>query len=88
MNVQCDVHTQSDREEERLCNIVASELLMPHGQILAVMEELGVRASTIPLIAKRFDVSIHAAARRVVQLLPYDIGICLWRMTDDFEGRR
>jgi hypothetical protein len=48
-----------------------------------VMRELGVCAATVTMIAKRFDVSTNAAARRIVQLLPYEIGVCVWRLSSD-----
>jgi hypothetical protein len=81
--IQCQSHTVQHREEEALCDLLAAELLMPHGKFIAAMEEVGVSASTVASIARRFDVSIHAAARRVTQLLPYDVGIGLWGTSQD-----
>ena len=76
--LQCRAETVSDKDEERLCDVLATELSMPRTQFLQAMEETGVSASTIPLIAQRFGVSLQAASRRVAEILPYEIGVGLW----------
>jgi IrrE N-terminal-like domain len=59
--------TPDEKDEERLCDLLASELLMPRVRFLAVMEEIGVSAETIPQIAHRFEVSLQACARKVAR---------------------
>jgi len=42
------------------------------------MSEVGVSACTIPTISHRFGTSIQATARRIAEVLPYDIAVGLW----------
>lgn len=81
--LRCRAGNADERDEERLCDLIAAELLMPRVQFGNVMEETGVCASTVPGIAQRFGVSLQAAGRRVAQILPYDIGIGLWATNED-----
>src|ERR1700733_3028040 len=55
---------------------------MPREQFLQEMRHRGVCANTIPLIARQFDVSLHAASRRVASVLGYEIGVSLWVMSE------
>jgi hypothetical protein len=80
--LRCKSGTADEREEERLCDIIAAELLMPRQQFAQVMDRIGVSASTIPEIAQLFGVSLQATCRKVAQILPYEIAISLW-MTNE-----
>lgn len=80
---QCRTQTPEEKDEERLCDILAAELLMPRDQFLQIMDQVGVSAATAPEIARRFGVSLQAASRRVAQVIPYDIGVGLWTLSDD-----
>ena len=55
-------------EVERLCDIAASELLMPEGPTRLFFEIDGVSPDTVCMFATSFEVSMQAAARRVVDL--------------------
>jgi hypothetical protein len=81
-NLGCRAVTAEDREEERLCDVVASELLMPRDPFVEQMQHRGVCASSIPLIARKFDVSLQATSRRVASILGYEIGVSLWAMSE------
>jgi len=74
--------TAVDRDEERLCDIVATELLMPRTQFLQKMDEFGVCAGTIPQLSREFSVSLQAASRRVTQLSAYNLAVALWTRGD------
>jgi hypothetical protein len=78
----CHAGTASNADEERLCDTVATELLMPRESFLQSMENYGVSARTIPLIARQFGVSLQAASRRIASTLSYEIGVSLWGMSD------
>ncbi len=82
----CTATSAEEKAEERLCDIVATELIMPCGAFLKVMEETGVCASTVPIIAKHFGVSLQAACRRILALLSYDIGMGVWTKNSE-DGR-
>jgi hypothetical protein len=81
-NLGCRTANPEDLEEERLCDLVASELLMPREAFLQQMQLEGVCALSIPAIARDFDVSLHAASRRVVDLLGYEIGVSWWGLSE------
>jgi hypothetical protein len=81
--IGCRTHSPDEKDEERLCDILAAELVMPRTQFLQTMDEAGVSAATLPEIARRFGVSLQAAGRRVAQLIPYEIGIGLWSLSED-----
>lgn len=76
--LRCGNPGAADRDEERLCDIVATELLMPRTQFREKMEQLGVCAATIPQFSREFAVSLQAASRRVAQLAGYDLAVGFW----------
>jgi Zn-dependent peptidase ImmA (M78 family) len=80
---QCRATTPAEKEEERLCDLIASQLLMPQAQFARVIQEIGVSAETVPAIARRFAVSLEAVSTRLVGLLPYEVGIGYWYLSDD-----
>lgn len=57
----------SDGYEEYLCDIGASELVMPTRFFASAHVELGLKAESIPRLKKLFDTSFEAAAIRMVQ---------------------
>ena len=56
---------------EALCNMMASSLLMPKERVTEIASICGWAADSIQVIAKSFDVSFEAAARRYVKVNPY-----------------
>lgn len=86
VQLSCRAESADERDEERLCDALASELLMPRVQFLETMEAFGVSASTVPSLGRRFGVSLQAASRRVAQLLPYDVGVGLWYLNEQNSG--
>jgi Zn-dependent peptidase ImmA (M78 family) len=69
----------SDQSEEHLCNVVASEILMPCEPFSNMMQEMTPEARTILTLAGKFKTSLQATARRVVSLSTYKEIVCLWR---------
>lgn len=84
--LDCRTETEDDKDEERLCDLIAAELLMPVAQFSQAMDEIGVCARTIPTIARQFGVSLQASCWRIMQILPYEINMGLWKM-DESESR-
>lgn len=78
--LRCHTGSPEARDEERLADLLTAHLLMPRSHFLAQMEAIGISAGTLPALARRFDVSLNAASRRVVEFLPYDVGIGLWSL--------
>ena len=56
-----------DAEEEYLCNLAAAELLMPSKFFEPLIDKLNFSISSLPLLAKKFWVSIESTAMRLVQ---------------------
>ncbi len=56
------------KAKERLCDIAATELLMPQGIFKKYLSEFGVCINTIERLANIFRVSIQATAIRVAEL--------------------
>lgn len=54
-------------EEERLCNIMAAEILLPELPFKKVIKEFGICAANVLSLAELFRASIRATARRVVE---------------------
>jgi hypothetical protein len=81
--LRCGAAGAADRDEERVCDIIATELLMPRAQFLQKMEEVGVCAATIPQFSREFAVSLQAASRRVAQLVGYELAVGLWTKGDE-----
>ena len=76
-----DSHIESfhpDSGEERICNLVAEEILMPSAHFLSRIQLFPPIASTILQLSKEFKTSIHATSHRAVQLSPYKLIICMW----------
>lgn len=79
---------------ERLCEEGAAELLMPEECFRAHLEELGLRASAVQILADRFQVSLEATALRItetsetpcaVALLDYQVRPSTQRCADQEE---
>jgi hypothetical protein len=82
-NAVCPPRLHQDPLEEALCNSFASELLLPTSEV-----ENQVLGSRDPLdsvleLSKSFDVSLQAAAKRVVGILGKGrIGCALWKNSE------
>ena len=64
--------------EEQLCNFAAAEILMPHRQFAAIARAKGPSANGLRDLARTFDVSLQAAARRLAETLSLNITVALW----------
>ena len=72
-----DGTTRSDAEE-RLCNVAAAELLMPRHQFADLARRTGPTGNSLRNLAKVFNVSLQAAARRAAQILSLNVTVALW----------
>lgn len=67
--------------KERLCNIGASELLMPRNTFLPLLPKGGVSIGTGQRLAKRFQTSLLATLRRIVKCYrPQDVALIIWHL--------
>ena len=67
------------RNEEYLCNVAASEILMPFSQYASHLNRLGIGVNPLMNLSSTFKVSLHAAARRMVQLSSFKLVVVLWK---------
>jgi Zn-dependent peptidase ImmA (M78 family) len=58
----------TDKEEELLCDIAASELLLPGSLVRPAARASGWCLETVLELSERFDASREATARRLVDL--------------------
>jgi len=73
-----------DPEEERLCDIAASELLMPSLTFSAIAKDYLASPSSVIKIAALFETSTLATIIKLLQLNIWDATFVLW---DLFEGQ-
>ena len=70
------------RAEERLCDEIAAELLMPEKLFSAEVANLGHSFRHIPSLANRFRTSLTATAIRYWELIPEPCQLFRWRTTE------
>ncbi|MGH8606078.1 MAG: ImmA/IrrE family metallo-endopeptidase [Gammaproteobacteria bacterium] len=74
-----DVSFHRDLSEEYLCNVAASEMLMPSPQFLVGLDKFGPTALAVVRLASEYQTSLQAAAWRISWLVPYKIITCYWQ---------
>lgn len=68
----------STKQEERLCNVAAAEILMPHGPFSSMVRSAGILSRSIISLSQAFKTSLLATSRRLVEVSPIKILIALW----------
>ena len=71
--------TQAKKTEERLCDAIAAELLMPEEIFTREVEKSGRSLEHLPRLANAFDTSLTATAIRYWELLPEPCHLIRWR---------
>ena len=71
---------QDSKAEERLCDAIAAELLMPETVFTREVEESGRSLGHLPRLANVFDTSLTATAIRYWELLPEPCHLIRWRL--------
>lgn len=67
-------------EEEELCDVAASELLLPEKLFRPEATKLGLRLDSVVLLAKMFQASKEASARRLVGLNLWPCALAMWSL--------
>ena len=67
------------KAEERLCDAIAAELLMPERMFAAEVRKFGRSLEYLPRLAKLFGTSLTATAIRYWELLPEPCHLIRWR---------
>jgi IrrE N-terminal-like domain len=73
-----EIDEEAYLEGERLCDFVASHLLMPRELLAAAVRERGIGRSAVRSLTDTFDVSREALFRSVAELIP-DGAVGEWR---------
>jgi hypothetical protein len=79
--ISCDSNSSEAILEERLCDRVAVELLMPQEMFCAHASKLSAEFASVASLAETFRVSIQAAMKRVVELNVWPCGIVNYKTT-------
>jgi hypothetical protein len=87
-NLAADMQDAAHGELELLCQIGAAELLMPAAIFEKAMGPDRPRIASVRSLAKTFDVSIEAAARRAVDLSARPIALVMARPFDEGQSPR
>ena len=78
--------SHSDRKEERLCEEIAAELLMPADLFAQRMSELGYSLDYIATLSDEFRTSITSSAIRYQELLPEPCLLIRWHRVQGPDG--
>ncbi len=73
-------HPQQDEDEERLCNIAASELLMPTPIFSKVIEEFSPSPQSLKEVSQLFETSLTATLVKLQSLGLWNAGFVLWKL--------
>ena len=79
----CPPGLHQDPVEESLCNEFASELLLPTSQVRTEVVTTKDPVTTVLRLSETFDVSLQAAAKRIVRILGANrVGCALWKNSE------
>ena len=74
-------------EEERLCDQIAAEILMPRVWFIRDADRLGWGLGSVRFLANLYKTSIPATARRMVGLIPEPCVMGIWKPAGDHADR-
>ena len=74
-------------EEERLCDHIASEILMPRISFEEDSWLGGWTLENVPRLAGQYEVSVATAARRMVELMPEPCVVAAWKLSENIADR-
>ncbi|MFH1788267.1 MAG: ImmA/IrrE family metallo-endopeptidase [Candidatus Altiarchaeota archaeon] len=83
-----DQERAKERDKERLCNIAATELLMPEEVFARYLTRAGLSIDSVKTMARLFEVSFQAAAIRIAEVSMEPCIMLLWRMNQRGKSRR
>jgi Zn-dependent peptidase ImmA (M78 family) len=70
----------SSKDKEHLCDVAASELLMPRDVFIKYINDLGPSIESIEKLSKKFNVSLQSSAIRVAELSVKPCMVILWKL--------
>lgn len=69
-----------EHEEEFLCDVMASEILLPQRQLKLRLEKHGVTIDALHKLAEEFDTSLEATAVSIVRAGLDDVAVIVWTL--------
>ena len=76
-------HTDSSNPEERLCDQIAAEVLMPRADFKNAGSSEGWTLKSLGRLAAKYETSMEATAIRMVDLMPEPSILGVWRYSRD-----
>ena len=76
-------YPQHDEDEEKLCNIAASELLMPTPIFSKIVKDFSPSPQSLQKIAQIFETSITATLVKINSLKLWNANFILWKSRDE-----
>lgn len=67
------------KDVEYLCDVAASEILMPYYRFSRMASRVGVGAAALTQLSSSFGVSLSSAARRLVETSPHRLAVVIWK---------
>ena len=72
---------EAGREEEYLCDVAAAELLLPERLFRPLATNLGCHLNTVIELARTFEASREATARRLVEMNLWPCAFAIWHLS-------
>ena len=78
-SIPVSAFVSDDPEEEFLCSVFASELLMPSSMVIPELHALGVSPDALCSLAERYDVSLQSMLCRMTDIWKGVVIAALWK---------
>ncbi len=72
----------ADSDEERLCDKIAAEILLPRTAFMSDASQLGWSINGIKCLTRKYNVSVQATASRIVSLTPEMCLMGVWKASN------
>ena len=81
--VSCRKGAKVDKDLERSCDVIATELLMPRELFSQAADGIGWTLDSVRQLSRQFQVTIQAAALRLFELTTQPLVISVWQTRKD-----
>ena len=85
--VACRKVNNNNRALERCCDLIATEILMPQDSFMEVTDQSCWSLRAVRSLASTFQVTVQAAARRLLELIDEPALISVWRPQSELPLR-
>lgn len=81
--ISCRKANNVDKQLERSCDVIATAILMPHKPFQEAADRIGWTLSSVRTLATQFQVTMQAAALRILELGNEALMISVWQSGKD-----